>query len=71
MTYEEFKEMMNYLEDYHLEHKLSDEHIKLLKFNNCWSEDELPYGSWDNYDRHITQADSNRIKKIYDRLKDA
>ena len=70
MTYEEFKEMMNYLEDYHLEHKLSDEHIQLLKFNNCWSEDELPYCSWDNYDRYITQVDFNRIKKIYDRLKD-
>ena len=35
MTYEEFKEIINYLEDYHLEHGLSEEHIKLLKFNNC------------------------------------
>ena len=68
MNYEEFKEMINYLEDYHLEHKLSEEHIKLLKFNNCWSEDELPYCSWDNYDRHITQADYNRIKRIYKKL---
>ena len=49
MTYEEFKKMINYLEDYHLEHKLSEDDIKLLKFNNCWSEDELPYCSWDNY----------------------
>ena len=70
MNYEEFKEMINYLEDYHLEHGLSIVDIKLLKFNNCWSEDELPYCSWDNYDRHITQVDFNRIKKIYDRSKD-
>ena len=68
MNYEEFKEMINYLEDYHLEHGLSKDDIKLLKFNNCWSEDELPYCSWDNYDRYITQADYNRIKGIYEKL---
>lgn len=68
MTYEEFKEMINNLENYHLEHELSKDDIKLLKFNNCWSEDDLPYCSYDNYDRHITQGDAARIKKICDRL---
>lgn len=71
MTYEEFKEMINYLEDYHTEYALSIDDIKLLKFNNCWSEDELPNCSWGNYDRHITQGDFIRIKRIYNRLKDA
>jgi hypothetical protein len=68
MTYNEFKEIIYYLEDYHLEHKLSKDDIKLLKFNNCWSEDELPYCSWDNYDRHISQTDYNRIKRLYEKL---